>query len=80
MVVLAAAAVSVPSSPEPLSSLSRGPKSWLRDSHLGRALERRSQPDTRLQLQISEPMDLLLDLSVVDLELGCRRAEVASES
>ena len=81
VVILAATAVPVvPSSPGPRSSLSRGPKSWLRDSHLGRALECRSQPNPRLQLRIPEPRDLMLDLSVVDLELGCHWAEAVSES
>ena len=32
------------------------------------------------EMQISEPGDLILDLSVVDLELGCRRAEAVSDS
>ena len=81
VVVLAATAVYVvPSSPEPRTSLSRGPKNWLRDSHLGWAMECRSQPDPRSQLWIREPMDLLLNLSMVDLAPGCRRAEAASES
>ena len=38
VVLVAAVTDSVPRSPEPPSSLSRGLKNWLRDPHLGRAL------------------------------------------
>ena len=80
VVALAAAVSVVLSSPEPRSALSRGPKSWLRDLHLGRAQECRPQPNPRLELRIPELRDLMLDMSVVDSALLCRQAEAASES
>ena len=77
-VVLAAADSAVPSFPEPRSSPSRGPKSWLRESYLVRAPECRLRPSLRFRLRIPEPRYQPLDLAAVGLAPECIRAEAAS--
>ena len=77
---LAAADWAVPSPDGPRSALSREPKSWLRDSSLGRAPRLRPRPSLHSRLRIPEPRCPQPDLSLVDFEPECHRAEAVSES